>query len=58
MFDDKQMVDEIHPSDSEILESSVLCALAIKNYHGLGEDQMWKISQDKLVRNFIKCLGH
>jgi hypothetical protein len=55
LFDNKQLVDEIHSDDSELLESSLLCALSIKNHQGLGEDQMWRISQNKLVRNHVAC---
>ena len=55
LFDGTHLVDELHPEDDEILESSMLCALSIKNYHGLGDNSMWRIAEDKLVRNHIIC---
>ncbi|RDJ35615.1 MAG: hypothetical protein DWQ19_12420 [Crenarchaeota archaeon] len=55
LFDDKQLIDESHPDDSEILESSVLCALSVKNYQGLGENEMWEIKNNKLIRNHVFC---
>lgn len=55
IFDNKQLVEEIHPEPDEILQSAVLCALSIKNYQGLGAEEAWDIKDGKLVRNHIIC---
>jgi len=57
-FEKGELIDESYSDNDEILQSAVVCAVAIYNYHGLGPDKMWKIDNGKLVRNHIVCGCH
>lgn len=55
LFDKGVLVDEISTDKDEMLQSAIVCALAVYNYHGVGPDKMWRIENNKLIRNHIVC---
>lgn len=47
------MLSEIIPDEVETIESAKLCVMSIANKQDLGDNNLWKVEEGKLKRNYI-----